>query len=191
MALLQILLAAFSVVIGSGSPEGLRTDDAKDVSVYDFEMESIDGEPVSLKDHEGDVILLVNVASRCGYTPQYEGLESLYREFKDDGLVVVGVPSNDFGGQEPGSDAEIRSFCRDRFGVTFPMMSKSRVLGEDAHPLYKYLRERDKPIGGDVRWNFTKFVIGRDGGVVARFEPDAAPDSKLLRRTIAEALEER
>lgn len=191
MALLQILLAAFSVVIGSGSPDGLRMDDAKDVSVYEIKMESIDGEPVTLGEYEGKVILLVNVASRCGYTPQYEGLEALYREFKDDGLVVVGVPSNDFGGQEPGSDAEIQSFCTDNFGVTFPMMSKSGVLGEDAHPLYKSLREQDKPIGGNVRWNFTKFVIGRDGGILARFEPDAAPDSKLLRRTIGDALAER
>lgn len=174
-----------SVVSAPAEPtqSGMAAD-GKEQRVDTIELTTIEGEPTTLGAYKGKVVLLVNVASACGYTPQYEGLEALYRELKDDGLVVIGVPSNDFGGQEPGSDKEILEFCTGKFDVTFPMMSKVKVLGDDAHPLYLKLRSMVAPIGGAVRWNFTKFVIDQDGKVVGRYEPDAKPDSKVLRAQI-------
>ena len=174
-----------SVVSAPAEPiQGDIVAQGKEQRVDTIELQTIEGEPTTLGAHKGKVVLLVNVASACGYTPQYEGLEALYRELKDDGLVVIGVPCNDFGGQEPGSDKEILEFCTGKFDVTFPMMSKVKVLGDDAHPLYLALRSMDAPIGGPVRWNFTKFVIDQDGKVVGRYEPDAKPDSKVLRAQI-------
>lgn len=183
-----MVIAVLSVLLGALSPDTVRPNTGKDDPVQQITLTTIDGEPTTLKDHEGKVVLLVNVASECGYTPQYEGLETLYNEKKDEGLVVLGVPCNDFGNQEPGSADEIKSFCATNFGVSFPMLEKAAILGDEAHPLYAHLRSLDKPIGGPVRWNFTKFVIDRSGAVVARFEPDAGPDSPLLRRTIDDAL---
>ncbi len=138
--------------------------------VLGFSVTDIDGKDVDLARYKGKVLVLVNVATRCGFTSQYEGLEKLYREHKDRGLVVLGFPANDFGGQEPGSDAEIKEFCTSTFGVTFPMFSKISVKGDGAAPLYKRLAEQLAPIGGPPKWNFTKFVVDRSGNVVARYD---------------------
>ena len=127
-------------------------------SIYDFTMRSIDGEHVSLKSFHGKVVLLVNVASKCGYTPQYAGLEKLYEKYKDKGFVIVGVPANNFGSQEPGSNEEIKTFCSRNYNVTFPMVSKVSVNGADKTPLYQYLTDASAKTGGDIKWNFTNFL---------------------------------
>jgi glutathione peroxidase len=154
-------------------------------SIHEFTMNSIDGKPTSLKSWQGKVVLVVNVASQCGYTPQYTGLEALYQKYKDKGLVIVGVPANNFGGQEPGTDEEIKTFCSRKYSVTFPMMSKVSVKGADMTPLYQYLTTAK---GGDVKWNFTKFLVGKDGKVVERFESKVAPESPELTAAIEAAL---
>src|SRR5262249_46504544 len=134
-------------------------------------MKSLDGKEVDLAKFKGKVILMVNVASKCGYTPQYEGLQKLYKQHGKDGLVILGFPSNDFGRQEPGSDSDIAAFCKENYGVTFPMFSKVVVKGKDKCPLYQYLtsKKSNPKFGGDIGWNFTKFLIGRNGAIVARF----------------------
>ena len=150
----------------------------------DFEMTTLDGTPIDLeKEFAGKVVLFVNVASRCGYTGQYEGLQSLYESHKDKGLVVVGVPCNQFGGQEPGSAGEIAQFCQKNYGVTFPMLEKVDVNGSDAAPLYKYLTTHSDPTG-DVSWNFEKFLVGRDGKLAARFGSGTKPGSRELMSAI-------
>jgi len=165
-------------------------------STYDFEAATADGGSVPLSDYAGKVLLIVNVASKCGLTPQYEGLEALYREAKEQGLEILGFPSNQFLGQEPGTDEEIQEFCKTTYDVSFPVFAKIDVNGPDAAPLYDYLRaeapgdwgpqygdfyERLKEITpavepGDVKWNFTKFLIGRDGQVIKRYEPPTTPE---------------
>lgn len=147
-----------------------------------FKINAIDGESVDLETYKGKVVLVVNVASRCGLTPQYAGLQATYEKYKDQGLVVLGFPCNQFAGQEPGSDAEILEFCTAKYEVTFPMFSKVDVNGEGATPLYKYLTAKDvQPAGaGDISWNFEKFLIDRRGHVVHRFAPKTKPDDKTL-----------
>jgi glutathione peroxidase len=159
-------------------------------SVYDFTMKSIDGQPVSLKTYSGKVVLLVNVASRCGFTPQYAGLEALYEKYKDRGLVIVGIPANNFGSQEPGTNDEIKKFCSSKYNVSFPMMAKVSVLGDDKTPLYQFLTDKsqDPQFGGDIKWNFTKFLVDRKGNLVARFEPNVTPDSPEVQTAIESAL---
>jgi len=161
-------------------------------SVYNFTLKSIDGQPVSLKSYHGKVLLLVNVASKCGYTPQYAGLESLYEKYKDRGLVIVGIPANNFAGQEPGTNAEIKTFCRNKYNVSFPMMSKVSVLGDDKTPLYVFLTDKsvNPQIGGDIKWNFTKFLFDRNGKPVARFEPAVTPDSPQVTAAVESALKQ-
>jgi glutathione peroxidase len=154
-------------------------------SIHEFTLKTIDGQPAPLKQYAGKVVLIVNVASRCGYTPQYAGLEKLYRKYKDRGFVIIGVPANNFGGQEPGTEAEIKEFCKRNYDVTFPMMSKVSVKGPDMTPLYGYLTSAT---GGDVKWNFTKFLVGKDGKVIARFEPGVSPDAPELIAAIEKAL---
>lgn len=156
--------------------------------IYSIPLKDIDGKETSLKAFEGKVILAVNVASKCGLTPQYEGLQELYSKNKDKGLVVVGFPCNDFGKQEPGTEAEVKEFCSTKFSVTFPMMSKLSVKGPEQHPLYKELTGPGAAFPGDVKWNFGKFLIGRDGKVLARFEPNVAPDDAKLAKAVADAL---
>ncbi|MCS6807757.1 MAG: glutathione peroxidase [Bacteroidota bacterium] len=156
-------------------------------SIYDFTMKDIDGNAVKLDIYRGKVLLIVNVASRCGYTPQYEGLEALYRRYKDKGFVVLGFPANNFLGQEPGTNAEIKQFCTTKYNVTFPMFSKISVKGNDMHPLYQYLTKNAQP-PGDVQWNFGKFLIGKDGRILARFEPGVKPESSELVKAIEAAL---
>ena len=157
-------------------------------SVYEIPLKDLGGKDVSLKDYKGKVVLLVNVASKCGYTPQYKGLESLYRKYRDKDLVVVGVPSNDFGAQEPGTAEDIKSFCEKNYGVTFPLMSKIHVKGEDQHPLYAALTGKDSPFPGDVKWNFNKFLIGRDGKILKRFDSKVTPESPELTQAVEAAL---
>ena len=159
-------------------------------SIYDFTMKSIDGQPVSLKSYHGKVVLLVNVASKCGYTPQYAGLEALYEKYKDRGLVIVGIPANNFASQEPGTNEEIKKFCSTKYNVSFPMMSKVSVLGDNEAPLYQYLTDKstNPQIGGDIKWNFTKFLFDRNGNPVARFEPAIKPDSPEVQAAIETAL---
>ena len=154
-------------------------------SVHTFTLKSIDGQPVPLADYRGKTLLIVNVASKCGLTPQYEGLEALYRKYKDRGLVVIGVPANNFGGQEQGTDAEIKSFCKRTYDVSFPMMSKVSVKGADQTPLYQFLTAQT---GGDIQWNFTKFLVGKDGEILARFEPKVTPDAPEIIAAIEKAL---
>ncbi|MBC7926398.1 MAG: glutathione peroxidase [Bryobacteraceae bacterium] len=153
-------------------------------SVHDFTLNSIDGAPTPLSQYKGKVMLLVNVASQCGYTPQYSGLESLYGKYKSKGLVVVGIPANNFGGQEPGTNEEIKQFCSRKYNVTFPMMSKVSVKGDDKTPLYGFLTGD----GGDVKWNFTKFLVDKDGKILARFESNVKPDSPELTGAVEKAL---
>ena len=159
-------------------------------SIYDFTMKSIDGQSVSLKSYSGKVVMLVNVASKCGFTPQYAGLESLYEKYKDRGFVIVGVPANNFAQQEPGTNEEIKTFCSRKYNVTFPMMSKVSVLGEDETPLYRFLTDKtsNPQVGGDIKWNFTKFLFDRNGKPVARFEPATTPDSPEVQAAIEAAI---
>ncbi len=159
-------------------------------NIYDFTMRSIDGEQVSLGSFKGKVVMLVNVASRCGFTPQYAGLESVYEKYKDRGLVIVGVPANNFMSQEPGTNEEIKKFCSSKYNVTFPMMSKVSVKGDDTTPLYQFLTDKssDPQFGGDIKWNFTKFLFDRSGKPVARFEPAVTPDSAEVTSAIESAL---
>ena len=163
---------------------------AEPKSIYDFNLRPIDGDHVSLKSYQGKVVLLVNVASKCGFTPQYAALESVYEKYKDRGLVIVGIPANNFAQQEPGTDEEIKKFCSNKYNVTFPMMSKVSVLGEDKTPLYVFLtgKDTDPQFAGDIKWNFTKFLFDRNGNPVARFEPNVTPDSPQVTAAIESAL---
>lgn len=159
-------------------------------SVYDFQLTTIDNGRFNLRDCKGKVLMIVNVASRCGYTPQYAGLQKLYLRHKDEGFVMVGIPSDDFGQGEPGSDPEIKQFCRRRYDVTFPMMSKAFIQFNPRLPLYDYLMdERENPkTGGTIVWNFTKFLVGRDGSILARFAPAVLPEDPLLVQAVESAL---
>ena len=155
--------------------------------IYEFEMKTIDGKSKPLSEYKGQVLLIVNVASLCGFTPQYEGLEALQKEYKDKGLRVLGFPANDFGAQEPGTESDIKQFCRTKFSISFDLFSKISVKGSGIHPLYRYLTT-ESGHNGEVPWNFSKFLVGKDGAVSARFGPDAAPDSKAITRKIEELL---
>jgi glutathione peroxidase len=148
-------------------------------SFYDFSAKAIDGREVSMATYRGKVVLVVNVASHCGFTPQYEGLQRLYERFGDRGLVILGFPCNQFAQQEPGDEASIESFCRGRFGVRFPMFAKVAVNGAEAHPLYQWLKTEKKGLFGteSIKWNFTKFLVGRDGRVLSRHAPTEKPEA--------------
>ncbi|HDX9612758.1 glutathione peroxidase [Bacillus toyonensis] len=147
------------------------------MTVYDFSAKTITGGDISLKDYEGKALLIVNVASKCGFTPQYKGLQEVYDKYKDQGLEILGFPCNQFGGQEPGTEADITSFCELNYGVNFPLFAKIDVKGDKAHPLYTYMTEQAPGLLGmkAVKWNFTKFLIGKDGKVVGRFAPQTKP----------------
>lgn len=160
-------------------------------TVYDFSADTIDGQPQSLDAYRGKVLLIVNVASKCGYTPQYAGLEALYREHKAEGLAVLGFPCDQFGHQEPGDEAEIQNFCSLHYDVSFPLFAKIRVNGDDAHPLYKFLKAEKKGLLGSeaIKWNFTKFLVDQDGHVVKRYAPQDKPES--LEKDLKPLLENR
>lgn len=157
-------------------------------NVYDFTLNSIDGAATPLSTFKGKVVLLVNVASKCGFTPQYAGLEKLYENYKDKGFVIVGVPANDFGAQEPGSNDEIKTFCSRNYNVTFPMMSKVSVKGANTTPLYQYLTDKSSKTGGDIKWNFTKFLVDKNGNVINRFESAVTPEAPELVSAVEAAL---
>jgi glutathione peroxidase len=169
---------------------GPRVEPA-DASLHDFTVTSIDGAPVPLARFRGQVALVVNVASKCGFTPQYAGLETIYRKYKDRGLVILGFPANNFLWQEPGTNEEIQAFCSTRYSVTFPMFAKISVKGGDKAPLYGFLTDKkaNPSTGGEIRWNFTKFLVDRSGRPIARFGPLTAPDSAEATRTVERALD--
>lgn len=153
-------------------------------SLYDIEIETIDGEKTTLSEYKGKTLLIVNVASKCGFTKQYGGLEELYQKYKDQDVVVLGFPCNQFGGQEPGTEAEIAEFCQVNFGVTFPMYAKLEVKGDNQHPLYTFLSGEDSPFSGNVKWNFSKFLISPEGEIVDRFGSMTKPMSSKIETAI-------
>ena len=159
-------------------------------SVYDFTLKNSKGQDVKLSDYRGKVVMLVNVASKCGYTPQYEGLQKIYERYKDQGFTILGFPANNFGAQEPGTDEEIQQFCRINYGVTFPVFSKISVKGDDKHPLYKYLTEKETnpEFAGEIKWNFNKFLVSKDGKIIARFESADKPEDAKVTEAIESAL---
>jgi glutathione peroxidase len=164
---------------------------AAPVTIQDIPLNDINDKPTSLKAYSGKVVLLVNVASKCGNTPQYKGLEAMYEKYKDQGFVIVGVPCNDFAGQEPGTAAEIVKFCTDNYNVSFPLMAKVHVKGPEQHPLYAALTSKEAAIPGptgDIDWNFAKFVIGRDGKPIKRFSNKVKPDAPDLVQTVEAAI---
>jgi len=166
--------------------DGTASEENKPLSVLSFTVQSIDGAAVNLSRYRGKVLLIVNTASRCGYTPQYAALEKIYQRYKDRGLAILAFPSNDFGGQEPGSNEQIREFCESKYNVTFDLFAKIAVRGQDQAPLYRFLtsRQTNPQFGGDIGWNFTKFLVGRDGRIVARYESKITPDSEAIIQAI-------
>jgi len=171
------------------TPLAAEAEESKTPAVLNFKMKGLDGKEIDLATFKGKVVLFVNVASECGLTPQYKGLQNLHDRYSKDGLVIIGVPANEFGAQEPGTDAEIRDFCTKNYGVKFPMLSKVVVKGKGICPLYQYLTSKttNPEFGGDITWNFTKFLISREGKIVNRFEPRVDPeDEKVISAIEAE-----
>ena len=185
-------LLAIGMAIGLMGTDVCVHGEAAMTNIYDFTMRDIDGKDVSLSAFKGKVLLIVNVASKCGFTGQYEGLEKLYTTYTNRGFVVLGFPANDFLGQEPGTEAEIKSFCTLTYGVTFPMFAKISVKGKDIHPLYAFLtsKETNPNFGGAISWNFNKFLIGRDGAIMGRFGSRTKPDDKELVAAVEQALKD-
>jgi glutathione peroxidase len=177
-----------SLLLRSFLPVILFSMSAAAGDLVSIPLKDIDGKDTSLKAYDGKVRLIVNVASKCGFTPQYEGLEALYRKYKDQGLVVLGFPCNDFGSQEPGTESEIKTFCTSKYDVTFPMFSKLHVKGSEQHPLYAALTGPDSAAPGPVKWNFGKFLIGKDGKLIARYDSNVAPGDAKLTEAIEKAL---
>lgn len=193
--LIVMLLLGGIVILGAAYKYGLilnptPTTPPPEKSVYEFTMTDIEGKPVKLDAYKGRVVMIVNVASKCGFTPQYEGLEAIYQKYKDRGFTVLGFPANNFLGQEPGTEAEIGQFCSVNYGVTFPLFSKISVAGRDQHPLYTFLtsKKSNPEYGGAISWNFNKFLLDKDGTVVARFGTREKPDSQLVIDTIEKLL---
>ncbi len=183
MVVVKMVVVKMGIAVAVMVACGLSVNVARAASPLAGEMKSLDGRPVDLASYNGKVVLVVNVASRCGYTRQYAGLQKLYEAHKDKGFVILGFPANDFGAQEPGTDAQIAEFCSTTYGVTFPMFSKITVKGAGKSPLYKALTEAAEP-KGEVAWNFEKFLVGKDGTVVGRFKSGVAPDSAELVKAI-------
>ena len=156
--------------------------------LQDIPLKDINGKSASLKEYKGKVLLIVNVASQCGYTPQYKPLETIYRKYQSKGLMVVGFPCNDFGAQEPGTNEEIKSFCAAKYDVTFPLFDKLHVKGSEQHPLYELLTGKSSAVPGDVQWNFGKFLVSRDGKIIKRFESKVTPDSTEVVQALEAAL---
>jgi glutathione peroxidase len=184
-AILSLMM--ISLVSGKNKKAKIEAD-----GPLEFTMTSIDGQSVELSSYTGQVILMVNVASKCGLTPQYEGLQALYEEYKDDGFTILAFPANNFLGQEPGTNEEIQSFCSVNYGVTFPLFAKISVKGKDQHPLYQYLTDKKShDFGGGIHWNFEKFLIGRDGKIKARFSPKTKPQDEAIITAIENELKSR
>ena len=186
-----VLVVAGSVCL-SAAPRMAAAAEKKESSVLEFKVKDIDGKAVELSKYKGEVLLIVNTASKCGLTPQYEALEALYEKNKEKGFAVLAFPANEFGHQEPGTDSEIKEFCTSKYNVTFPVFSKIVVKGKDIHPLYSFLtsKETDPKFAGEIKWNFAKFLVNRKGEVVARFEPGVKPDSAEVTKAIEAALAE-
>lgn len=194
-----MVLAGVAGMVGSGAVQDkdkdkgvpLKADGTKVTSVLDFTMNSIDGKPVELSKYKGKVILIVNVASKCGLTPQYTQLQSTYEKYNEKGLVVLGFPANNFMGQEPGSDKDIKQFCSTNYNVTFDLFSKISVKGDDMHDLYRFLtsKEANGEHAGPIQWNFDKFLVDREGKVIGRFGPRTKPDDKKVIAAIETALQ--
>jgi glutathione peroxidase len=159
-------------------------------SIHDFVMKNIDGSDVKMEEYKGKVLLIVNVASECGYTPQYEGLQKIYTKYKDQNFLVLGFPANNFGQQEPGSNEEIKTFCQRRFGVSFPVFSKISVKGSDKHPFYRFLTEKETnpEFSGEIKWNFNKFLVDKNGKIVARFDSGDEPEGDKVTQAIEQAI---
>jgi glutathione peroxidase len=190
---MRIITVSCITVLSIGFIAGLiaiQSTSAASPSVFDFKMKDIDGKDVKLKKYKGNVLLVVNTASKCGYTPQYEGLQAMYDKYKDQGFYVLGFPANNFGSQEPGTEKEIKEFCTSKYKVTFPMFAKISVKGADQDPLYSYLtnKETDPEFAGDITWNFNKFLIDRKGNIVARFSSKDKPDSEAVTQAIEKYL---
>ena len=186
--LVLTMLAIVGGVFYFGTANPSAENKAK--SVLDFTMTDIDGKDVRLNKYKGKVLLIVNTASKCGYTPQYEGLETIYEKYKDRGFYVLGFPANNFGGQEPGSEKEIKEFCESKYKVTFPMFAKISVKGEDQSPLYNFLtsKETNPQFAGDISWNFNKFLVNQKGEIVARFSSKDTPESPAVTEAIEKYL---
>ena len=191
LAATLLLCASALLALNSTRANDNTKNGEKMNSVHDFTLKDIDGKDVSLGQYRGKVLLLVNVASRCGLTPQYEGLQALYSKYKGKGLEILGFPANNFAGQEPGTNEEIKSFCSLKYNVTFPIFSKISVKGSDIHPLFKYLtdKETDPEFAGDIKWNFNKFLVDKNGKVIARFEPKVTPESEEVVKAVDKALQ--
>ena len=185
LTLMVVVATTLKAWSGNDSPKG-----EKQAMIYNFALKSIDGKEVNLSQYRGKALLLVNVASQCGYTPQYEGLQKIYSKYKDRGLVVLGFPANNFGAQEPGTDQEIKTFCSTRYNVTFPMFSKISVKGPDQHPLYQYLTNAatNPKFPGEIKWNFNKFLVDKQGNIAARFDSKDAPESETVVGAIEKTL---
>lgn len=193
-----LILTVIGVLVAMAYKYGLilnpsPKEPVSETSLYDFTLKDIDGNDVNLGRYKGNVILIVNTASRCGYTPQYEALQAIYERFKDRGFVVLGFPANNFMGQEPGTEKEIKEFCTLKYNVTFPMFSKISVTGSDQHPLYRFLtnKKTNPEFGGDITWNFNKFLISRDGKVIGRFGSKDKPDDPAVIAAIETALNQK
>lgn len=193
-----VILTIIGVLVAMAYKYGLilnpsPKEPVSETSLYDFTLKDIDGNDVNLGRYKGNVILIVNTASRCGYTPQYEALQAIYDRFKDRGFVVLGFPANNFMGQEPGTEKEIKEFCTLKYNVTFPMFSKISVTGSDQHPLYRFLtnKKTNPEFGGDITWNFNKFLISRDGKVIGRFGSKDKPDDPAVIAAIETALNQK
>jgi glutathione peroxidase len=184
LALAQVISASAQ----PATPPPPAATPAKAPNLYDIPLKDIDGKPTSLKAYKGKVLLIVNVASKCGNTPQYEGLEAMQKKYEKQGFTIVGFPCNDFAGQEPGTAEQIKEFCSSTYSVTFPLMEKLHVKGPEQHPLYTALSGKDAPFPGDVDWNFGKFIISRDGKIVKRFKANVKPDNQDLVATIEGAI---
>ncbi len=187
LALVAAILAS-SVGVSLGADRAVAEETTKEL--LDLSARRLGGSEEPLSRYRGEVLLIVNTASECGYTPQYAGLQTLYERFREKKFNVLGFPSNDFGEQEPGDDRQIGAFCKSNYGVEFPMFSKVRVLGADAHPVYAYLTSLPKPIGGPVEWNFQKYLVDRNGNVVARFGSETEPDDPALVAALERLLSE-
>ncbi len=188
MAVMLLATACYASVEGEKRMQAIKANG----SIHSFALKDIDGRDTKLEQYKGKVMLLVNTASKCGYTPQYEGLQQLYTKYKDQGLVVLGVPANNFNGQEPGTNEEIKEFCTLKYKVSFPMFAKISVKGDDKHPLYKYLTEPETnpQYAGEIKWNFNKFLVDKQGRVIARFDSKDKPMDDTVVQAVEAALKQ-
>ena len=182
------IIVISSILLAKNLAPSPSTNMAK--SIHDFSVKNIDGQEVKLSTYKGKIALVVNVASKCGYTPQYDGLQAIYAKYKDQGLVILGFPANNFMGQEPGTNEEIKTFCQTKFNVSFPLFAKISVKGDDIHPLYQFLtsKESNPEFAGNITWNFNKFLVDQNGKVIARFETKEKPEGEKITQAIEAAL---